>query len=61
MDRQITKADLTALGCGECDGCAIICNNGKTVLENAVTAWNIGKRNDKEGCFTCFKKLKNLK
>lgn len=54
----ITKYDLATLGCGECDGSAFVCNNGKSVLDNAIIVWNKGKRNDNCGCFECFKKLK---
>ncbi len=54
----ITDSDLEKLGCGECDGSAFVCNNGKSVLDNAIIVWNKGKCNDNCGCFECFKKLK---
>lgn len=55
---RLTDSDIAELGCCECEGAYICCNNGESVLRNAITAWNKGKRNDPCGCYECFKKIK---
>lgn len=54
----ITNEDTWHLPCEDCEGRIALCNNGKTYLQNAITAWNNNDDDLPYFCFKCFKELK---